>query len=104
MNRKPLKRKAQFYVYIVRCTIGTYYTGYTNDLEKRIKLHNKGNGAKYLKGKLPVKLVYAREYRYYKNALNAERNIKKLTRIEKEELVRIYERVQKSKYKTPAEN
>jgi len=66
-------------------------------LEKRINLHNKGNGAKYLKGKLPVKLAYAKEYKYYKNALNAERNIKKLTRKACEELIRVYERVQKLK-------
>jgi len=93
VNRKYIKRKAQFYVYIVRCIRGTYYTGYTNDLEKRINLHNNGKGAKYLKGRLPVKLVYAKEYKYYKNALNAERCIKKLTRKDKEEMVRIYERV-----------
>ena len=88
-----IKRKAQFYVYIVRCAIGTYYTGYTNNLENRIELHNKGNGAKYLKGKAPVKLVYAKEYRYYKNALRAERNIKKLTRKAKEEIIKHYESI-----------
>ncbi|GAH98140.1 unnamed protein product, partial [marine sediment metagenome] len=53
--------------------------------------HNKGNGAKYLKRKLPVKLVYAKEYRYYKNALRAERKIKKFTRKQKERLIRTYE-------------
>ncbi|MBI5874170.1 MAG: GIY-YIG nuclease family protein [Candidatus Omnitrophica bacterium] len=81
-----------FYVYIVRCTNGYYYTGYTNDLEARIKLHNSGHGAKYLRGKLPVRLAYAKEYRYYKNALIGERRIKKLTRAQKEALIRIYER------------
>jgi len=60
-------------------------------------LHNKGNGAKYLRGKLPVELVYAKEYRYYKNALRAERKIKKLRSWQKQELIRIYEEVQKSK-------
>jgi len=53
-------------------------------------LHNKGKGAKYLRGKLPVQLVYAKEYRYYKNALRAERNTKKLTHKQKEELVTGY--------------
>ncbi|MBI5049841.1 MAG: GIY-YIG nuclease family protein [Nitrospirae bacterium] len=81
-----------FFVYIVKCANGTYYTGYTNNLENRIKLHNKGDGAKYLKGKLPVQLVYAKEYKYYKNALHAERNLKKLTRKEKEVLISNYER------------
>ncbi|GBE06013.1 GIY-YIG nuclease superfamily protein [bacterium BMS3Abin10] len=91
------KRKAVFYVYIVKCKNGTYYAGYTNDLENRIKLHNKGNGAKYLKGKLPVQLVYAKEYKYYKNVLRAERKIKQLRRWQKQELIRVYEQAQKSK-------
>jgi len=82
--------KGKFYLYIVRCTNGTYYTGCTNNLENRVKLHNKGKGAKYLRGKLPVQLVYAKEYRYYKNALRAERNTKKLTHKQKEELVTGY--------------
>jgi putative endonuclease len=87
-----IKRKDLFYVYIVKCSDGSYYTGYTNNLENRIKLHNKGDGSKYLRGKSPVKLVYAKEYKYYKNALHAERNIKKLTRKGKEQLLRNYER------------
>ena len=90
--QKKFSREGKFYVYIVRCTNGTYYTGCTNNLENRVKLHNKGNGAKYLKGKLPVQLAYAKEYRYYKNALHAERNTKKLTHKQKEELVKIYEK------------
>ncbi len=88
--RKKIKRKDIFYVYIVKCRNGTYYTGYTNNLENRIKLHNKGDGAQYLKGKAPVKLVYAKEYKYYRNALSAEKNMKKLTRKEKEVLIENY--------------
>ncbi len=85
-----IKRKDKFYVYIIKCKNGTYYTGYTNNLESRIKLHNKGNGARYLRGKSPVQLVYAKEYKYYKNALSAEKNMKKLTRKEKEVLIENY--------------
>ena len=85
-----IQRTGKYFVYILQCSNGTYYTGYTNNLENRIKEHNNGNGAKYLRGKLPVKLVYAKEYRYYKNALHRERNIKKMTRKQKEELIRIY--------------
>ena len=52
---------------MLECGDGTYYTGYTSDLEKRLKEHNDGKrGAKYLRGKIPVKLVYAKEYKYYK--------------------------------------
>jgi putative endonuclease len=89
--RKKIERSGLFYVYIVQCKNGTYYTGCTNDLNQRIALHNSGQGANYLKGKGPVKLVYAKEYKYYKNALHAERKIKKLRLKQKEDLVRIYE-------------
>ena len=89
MLRNPIRR-SKYWVYIVQCKDGTYYTGYTNDLERRISQHNNGSGAKYLKSKLPVKLVYAKKYKYYKNALHRERNIKKMTREQKERLIRIY--------------
>ena len=91
--RRKIKRKGNFFVYIVECSNGTYYTGYTNNLDNRIKLHNNGHGAKYLRGKAPVKLVYAKEYKYYKNVINVERNLKKLTRKRKEGLIRNYEAV-----------
>jgi putative endonuclease len=87
---EKFKRRGLFYVYILKCRKGTYYAGYTNNLEKRLKLHNKGKGAKYLRGKTPVKLVYVKEYKCYKNALHAERNIKKLRRKEKERLIKRY--------------
>ena len=89
-KRGPVKHHARFWVYIARCADGTYYTGYTNDLQERLRLHNAGNGAKYLRGKGPVTLVYAKEYRYYKNALRAERYLKRQTRAYKDELIRIY--------------
>ena len=89
MNRR-IQRTGKYFVYILQCSNATYYTGYTNNLENRIKEHNSANGAKYLRGKLPVKLVYAKEYRYYKNAVHRERNIKKMTRKQKEELIRTY--------------
>jgi len=90
--RRKLARKSKYWVYIVECKDGTYYTGFTNDLDKRIRHHNEGCGAKYVKNKLPVKLVYSKEYRYYKNVLRREKNIKKLTRKQKEKLIEIYER------------
>jgi len=84
--RTPIKRHNSYHVYMLRCADGTYYTGYTNDVDSRVKLHNSGNGAKSLKwkGKLPVELVYAKEYRYYKNAITAERYLKRQTRRYKE--------------------
>jgi putative endonuclease len=87
-----MKRHASYCVYIVECTDGTYYTGYTSDLEKRITTHNKGQGAKYLRGKGPVRLVFCKKYRYYKRAVDMEREIKALTRTQKEKLVKSYNR------------
>jgi putative endonuclease len=89
-SKKITKREGKFFVYIVQCRDGTYYTGHTKDLKNRIASHNSGYGAKYLKRKLPIKLVYSKEYRYYKNALRGERSIKKLTRKQKEKLIGIY--------------
>lgn len=88
--RAPIRRRGQYYVYIVRARSGTYYTGYTNNLDARLKRHNSGHGAKYLKGKGPVALVYAKEYKYYLLALRAERKIKQFTRPQKEALIAEY--------------
>ena len=91
--REKFRREGEFYVYIVECADGTYYTGYTNDLEKRLKEHNDGKrGAKYLRGKIPVKLAYAKEYKYYKNAVHAEIDIKKRTRREKIAMIEVYQK------------
>lgn len=85
---KRIKRHNKFYVYIVKCQDKTYYTGYTNDLEKRIKEHNDNKrGARYTRYKRPVKVVWEKEYRYYKRAFLEEKRIKALTRQQKEELI-----------------
>ena len=89
-------RHGHYYVYVVKCAIGTYYTGFTKDVENRLKRHNTGNGAKYLRGKGPVQLVYIKEYRYYNNALHAERTMKTLTRRQKDELIRSYAKNQEA--------
>lgn len=91
-------KSGSFYVYIVCCKDRTLYTGYTNDLEHRLKLHNSGNGAKYTRGRGPVRLVYKKEYRYRKRAMQGEVAIKKLSHREKQELIAIYE---KNKYIPP---
>jgi putative endonuclease len=78
--------KGPHYVYIVKCSKGTYYTGYTNDLERRVRMHNEGKGAKYLRGRTPVGLVYYAVCRTKGEALRAERAIKGLTRPKKKDL------------------
>ena len=54
--------RGTYWAYMVECKYGTYYAGWTNDLKKRIAAHNNGTGAKYLRGKGPVKLVYKKEF------------------------------------------
>jgi putative endonuclease len=82
-----LKRSGRFFVYILRCRDGTFYTGYTPDLERRLELHNSGKGARYTRSRRPVTLVWSREYRYFKRAFLAELKIKKLKRRQKESLI-----------------
>ena len=76
------------YVYIVECSDGSYYTGWTTDLDKRIKEHNEGDkGAKYTRARRPVTLVYYEEYDTKKEAMSREWHIKQLGRKEKEQLM-----------------
>ncbi|MFH1094179.1 MAG: GIY-YIG nuclease family protein [Candidatus Omnitrophota bacterium] len=86
MKRK-IKRLGKFYVYIVECPDGTYYTGYTNDLEQRLKRHNDGFASKYTRARLPVRLVWSKEYDQFQSAFKTEIVIKQLTRLQKEVLV-----------------
>lgn len=76
------------YIYILCCKDDTYYTGYTNDVKKRVQAHNEGKGAKYTKGRGPVKLVYYEEYEDKKTAMKREWEIKQLSRKEKEKLIK----------------
>ncbi|MFY9284010.1 MAG: GIY-YIG nuclease family protein [Miniphocaeibacter sp.] len=75
------------YVYILECKDGSLYTGWTTDLNKRLETHNKGLGAKYTRGRIPVKLVYYESFNNKGDALKREIKIKKLTRNKKLELI-----------------
>lgn len=75
------------YVYILRCKDGTYYTGWTNDLEARLQAHRDGKGAKYTRGRSPLSLVYSEVLSTKEEALKREYEIKQLTRKKKEELI-----------------
>ncbi|SFG60005.1 putative endonuclease [Lachnospiraceae bacterium C7] len=76
------------YTYIVECSDGTLYTGWTNDLNNRIKTHNSGKGAKYTKTRRPVKLVYYEVFPTKEEAMSREWHIKKMTRQEKKCLIK----------------
>ena len=75
------------YTYILKCHDGTLYTGWTNDIEKRIKAHNEGRVAKYTKCRRPVELVYYEEFETKEEAMKREYAIKHLRRREKEKLI-----------------
>ena len=60
------------YTYILKCMDGSLYTGWTNDIDKRLKAHNEGKGAKYTKGRRPVKLVYVEEFKTKEEAMRRE--------------------------------
>lgn len=72
------------YTYMLKCKDNTYYIGYTNDLEKRVKAHNEGKGAKYTKGRGPVELVYYEEYEDKHIAMRREWEMKQLPRSRKD--------------------
>jgi len=65
-----------FYCYILRCSDNTLYTGYTNDLDKRLKAHNSGNGAKYTKFRRPCVMVYYESYDNKHDAMSREYYVK----------------------------
>jgi putative endonuclease len=78
------------YCYIVECSDGTYYTGWTTDPERRVKQHNKGIGAKYTSVRRPVKLVYLEPLPDRTDAMKRELAIKKMKRVQKSKLVEGY--------------
>lgn len=75
------------YTYIVQCADGTFYTGWTIDLEKRLAAHNEGVGAKYTSSRIPVELVYWEQAENRSMAQKREASIKKLSRGKKVELI-----------------
>ena len=75
------------YTYIVECSDGSLYTGWTNDLEKRIKAHNDGKGAKYTKSRRPVMLAYYEEFQTREEAMRREWEIKQMSRQKKMRMI-----------------
>lgn len=82
--------KKQDCVYILECADGSLYTGWTNDIENRLSAHNRGMGAKYTRGRGPVKLVYIEYLPDRSSALRREAAIKKLSRDKKRSLIASY--------------
>ena len=84
-------------VYILRCGDGTLYTGWTNDLEKRLRAHAAGKGAKYTRARLPVTLVYTEVFETEHEARSREYGIKRLTRNQKLSLIKEKENAEHEK-------
>lgn len=75
------------FIYIIKCKDESLYTGWTNDLEARIKAHNEGRGAKYTKGRGPVELIYTEEFDTKEEAMKREFAIKKWSKDKKLKLI-----------------
>lgn len=90
------KRKKQMrnVTYILKCSDDSLYTGWTNDIRHRLKMHNEGKGAKYTRGRGPVELVYLEEFETKQEAMSREAKIKQLSRKEKLLLIETYQQEQ----------
>ena len=85
--RRNLKRfimDHKAYMYVLECRDGSYYTGYTTDVRRRLAVHNSGKGAKYTRARLPVKLIYAQGFASKEEAMSAEALLKRKKRLQKE--------------------
>ncbi|MDS0261672.1 GIY-YIG nuclease family protein [Haloarcula sp. S1CR25-12] len=80
-------RSPVHYAYVLRCSDGSFYTGYTTDVERRVREHDDGDGAKYTRGRTPVELVHVERFESKSAAMSREYEIKQLSRAEKETLV-----------------
>ena len=80
--------ESKHFVYILRCADDTYYTGWTTDPERRLRVHNSGKGAKYTRSRIPAVIVHLEVFDNKADALRREHAIKRLTRAEKEKLIK----------------
>lgn len=78
---------AEWELYILLCGDGTYYTGIARDADRRLEMHINGKGAKYTRGRGPLRLVYRESCQNHSQALRRELEVKKLTRPQKEALI-----------------
>lgn len=86
-NKKTPAENGGCFAYILRCADGSLYTGWTNDLSRRVAAHNAGQGAKYTRSRRPVELVYSEAFATKEEAMRREAEIKKLPREKKQELI-----------------
>jgi len=80
-------RSPDHYAYVLRCSDGSFYTGYTTDIQRRVEEHDAGEGAKYTRGRTPVELVHVEAFESKSAAMCREYEIKQLSRDQKEALI-----------------
>lgn len=83
-----METKPDHLFYVLECNDGSYYAGYTNNLERRLRLHNEGKGAKYTRAKRPVRCIYFEQYTTKREAMQMEYHFKQLSRKAKEQYIR----------------
>lgn len=82
-----LRKPSCFYTYLLECSDGTYYCGWTNDSARRLAAHNSGRGSKYTRSRRPVRIVYLENCSSRNEAMRREAEIKKMTRQQKEKMI-----------------
>ncbi|SFS87172.1 GIY-YIG nuclease family protein [Marininema halotolerans] len=82
-----MKRERPYTVYILECADGTYYTGITTHMKRRLSQHRDGKGAKYTRGRAPLHLRWMEEQESHSEALKREHEIKGMTRRQKIQLI-----------------
>lgn len=85
----------EWIVYILKCSDGSFYTGITNNIKKRLEMHISGNGSKYLRGRLPIKLIYKESLANRSQASKREIEIKKLNKREKQLIIDCKNKIKK---------
>ncbi|MFJ7733558.1 GIY-YIG nuclease family protein [Lysinibacillus sp. NPDC097231] len=78
-----MEKNGRHYFYVLECADHSFYAGYTNNVEKRVAVHNAGKGAKYTRARGPVKCIYVEEFHTKQEAMRVEYAFKQLTRIQK---------------------
>jgi len=87
MPENPLSETAEWFLYMIRCNNGQLYTGISTDVKRRFMKHQSGNGAKYLRGKGPLTLVYQKKIGSRSAALKAEIAMKQKSKADKEHII-----------------
>lgn len=82
-----MEKNSNHFFYVLECADQSYYAGYTNDLDRRVAMHNAGKGAKYTRARGPVKCIYSEKFETKQEAMRAEYAFKQLNRVQKSKYI-----------------